>query len=556
MRKKRRRIISSKINVCEALTLLCVSTLGGILLGMYMRHPNFLNCIFFNKCDTNIIPPENCPQTNANFNKHDNTLSNAYTRTVVRDDDIEYKKYRIRSQFAAQVKSNSGRKPMPDKILMGPGQNGTRWAGVIAADGPTFWKRWLHQYPSDMVSDRPALIFSHENAIKHGSKKLWKTCKIMDVAIIPDVPGVCAAITETMQDNQAYHPLTSTVVKSSANDHNRYTVRSDGSVMFIPEHHLGDGGDSLGARGRAKPLPQTDDYSCAREALKMFFEKSDVMKDALSLIPVQNQTHPDYRRTQWVGCVVEDESDLELLRNSVMSTIKIGVHPTKFWVFTTNPSLKVKMDTIHLGKNIPQGIQSVVLTGLELNEIGNTVCKKSRNFKTHFMQIWLAFTASDLGIRFLWQSPATVWLERPDRIVNVAPNVEIISIFKGREKGKMDPFRPSFDFLIAGTEPRAQHLLHEILMHVELISTWKSLEDVLAYRLTENNSRYGLSVSVLPPEVATHSDFVQLKDVSGENITNYIKSLAPQKPSVIVLPRHVGQRRAKAILSYLNLWFL
>jgi hypothetical protein len=97
------------------------------------------------------------------------------------------------------------------------------------------------------------------------------------------------------------------------------------------------------------------------------------------------------------------------------------------------------------------------------------------------------------GNKILWQSPGTIWLDRPDNIINAFPLVETLWAFKGRKDRRAAPFFSSFDFFSPSSAERPVHLMHEILLHFDLVLAWGSLDAVASYRLSENNSRYGAS---------------------------------------------------------------
>lgn len=235
-----------------------------------------------------------------------------------------------------------------------------------------------------------------------------------------------------------------------------------------------------------------------------------------------------------VACLVDDSEDLELFLNSVKSAGKVGISKNKFAVFTTSESVVNDM------KNTK--IKVVYLP--ELRDLGTVgegkVSAKHRRF---FIQAWLAFAcanqlvkvrtvrtvcilfsvcalllcevlgwmtsisiifsaASQLMFIFLmlsthpltisqvmWQTPGTYWLERPDNIVNAYPAVESLWAYKGRNDKRAAPFFVTFDFFVAVGQERPVHLLHELVLHFDLILAWDSLDAVAAYRLSENNSR-------------------------------------------------------------------
>jgi hypothetical protein len=107
----------------------------------------------------------------------------------------------------------------------------------------------------------------------------------------------------------------------------------------------------------------------------------------------------------------------------------------------------------------------------------------------YFLKIWLSFACANDLVKVMWQTPATVWYDRPDNVIADFPAVELLWSFKGRKDPRAAPFFISMDFFVPiGTE-RPVHLLHEMLLHFDLILAWDSLDAVMAYRLSENNSR-------------------------------------------------------------------
>lgn len=424
--------------------------------------------------------------------------------------------------------------------------NGTRWSGIMASPSDQFFKRWLAQYPPNTNAGVPVLVFAHEKAIRHGSQRLPNFCRVMDVALVPDRPGLCTSVTETNHDMASYHMLKSEVQEGSATDSANYevvppTARHASNVQYVPMHSLSS--NSMLSRS----LPQELDYSRTRDMLQVFFQHNDAVAETLRVVPIHNASEPGYRRTQWVGCVVVDLPQAELFRNSVLSAMALGVNYKKFWAFT--PSAQVR-DAL-LGSALPgmrDPMQTVFLPGLD----GLRVADLAPELSTHFLQAWLAFALAAQGSRMLWQAPATAWLERPDRLVNRARSVEIVSVYKGRGDHNSEPFYPSFDFIAFGTEDRPVHLLHEVVMHFDLVLAWQSLDAVLSYRLAENNARYGTSVAVLDPEVVMHGD-VFLED------TNLEESLRTKtkKPLALALSREdVNPEQAKAKLKDLGYWYI
>jgi hypothetical protein len=81
----------------------------------------------------------------------------------------------------------------------------TKWKSIITVEPKAFFKKYLTQYPADTRAVQPVVIFSHK-PLKHFDE-LGEVCKVLDIAIVPDKPGVCVAVTETYHDVASYHML-------------------------------------------------------------------------------------------------------------------------------------------------------------------------------------------------------------------------------------------------------------------------------------------------------------------------------------------------------------
>lgn len=425
--------------------------------------------------------------------------------------------------------------------------NGTKWAGGLAIPPKVFFDTWLKQYPPNTASAHPVLLFAHERGIRHGSSRAKDFCRVMDVALVPDRPGLCTSITETNHDMASYHMLVSEVAEDSATNPKNYHqgVQADGQLEYVPRHHLSS--NSMNSRS----LPKEAHYARARDAYDFYFDHEDeVARSLREHVPIHNASEPGYRRTQWVGCVVMDTDEADLFYNSVITALNLGVNFKKFWAFTPYKHVRDHLAQRPLPKRADLlGVQVVLLKNLEDFAKGKM---KADMLTTHFLQAWLAFALADQGSRMLWQSPATAWLERPDRLVNRAPDVEIISVYKGRRDPNSEPFYPSFDFIALGTEPRVAHLLHEVVMHFDLALAWESLDALLSYRLAEGNARYGTSVAVLDPAVVMHGDvFVEDEGLKAALLDR------SKKPMAVALSREdTTPAQAKSTLQELGHWHL
>jgi hypothetical protein len=93
--------------------------------------------------------------------------------------------------------------------------------------------------------------------------------------------------------------------------------------------------------------------------------------------------------------------------------------------------------------------------------------KVSETIRTYFLQAWLAFACANTQVKVMWQSPGTIWMDRPDNIVNIAPIVETLWSYKGRDDKRAAPFFASYDFFAPTGAERPIHLMHEILLHFD-----------------------------------------------------------------------------------------
>jgi hypothetical protein len=81
----------------------------------------------------------------------------------------------------------------------------TKWKSILTVEPKAFFKKYLSQYPGDTRAVQPVLIFSHKPLTS--LEEVPEVCKVMDVAIVPDKPGMCVAVTETFHDVASYHML-------------------------------------------------------------------------------------------------------------------------------------------------------------------------------------------------------------------------------------------------------------------------------------------------------------------------------------------------------------
>lgn len=384
----------------------------------------------------------------------------------------------------------------------------TKWQSILTVPPKNFFEKYLSQYPADTRATQPVVIFSHKPL--RSFEEVSDVCKVLDVAVVPDRAGVCVAVTETFHDVASYHML-------------HAERQKDGS--FALSANFVDG----------RVLPTEEHYAATRRMLLEYFRHNEAVQD------VVEKDVPKYGGGKvTVGVLVEDEDDLELFLNSFASARKKGISPNKFAVFTTSETVlrdlvETKIKVVHLPflKNLGQG----VVDG---------------RYRRHFIQAWLAFACANALVKMMWQSPATIWFERPDNIVKSFPVVETSWSFKGRQDKRSAPFFISFDFFIAQGVERPVHLLHELILHFDLILAWQSLDAVASYRLTENNSRYGTTTHILPPTKVLHT---ALLASDPSKVRDAVDSSEP--PFVIVVPKDFDNpEKPKEVLKAAGLWYL
>lgn len=324
----------------------------------------------------------------------------------------------------------------------------TKWKSILTVEPRAFFDKYLTQYPGDTRAVQPVLVFSHKPL--DNFDQLNDVCKVIDIAIVPDKPGICVAVTETYHDVASYHML-------------HADRQADGSFALTANS----------MEGRTLPTEKT--YAAARALLLDFFKFGDYVQKAVNEAPRFG------KGKVVVGCFVDDSDDLELFMNSIASAGKAGISKTKFAVFTTNKQVNDDM--------AKTGIKIIYLPNIaEVGTQGDA--NLGPKMRRHFIQAWLAFAVANGLNKMMWQSPGTIWLERPDNIVNAFPAVESLWAYTGRNDKRAGPFFASYDFFVPVGVERPIHLLHEIVLHFDLVITWDSLDAVTSYRLSENNSRY------------------------------------------------------------------
>lgn len=281
----------------------------------------------------------------------------------------------------------------------------TKWKSIVTVEPKAFFEKYLSQYPGDTRATQPVLIFSHKPLANFD--EVGDVCKVLDIAVVPDRPGVCVAVTETYHDVASYHML-----HAERQSNGKFAL----SANFVD--------------GRA--LPSENHYKVARSLLLDYFDQQEKVMAAVRDIPKYGNGKVT------VGVLIEDSDDMELFLNSYASAKKQGVSPNKFAIFTTNA--QVQRD---LSKT---GIKIVYLP--QLANIGKNVSLNGK-FRRNFLQAWFAFACANALIKMMWQNPGTIWMERPDNIVKEFPITETSWSFKGRKDKRAAPFFISFDFFVA-----------------------------------------------------------------------------------------------------------
>lgn len=320
----------------------------------------------------------------------------------------------------------------------------TKWKSIIAVEPKAFFDKYLTQYPGDTAVVHPVIVFSHKPM--HGMKDIPEVCRVLDIAVVPNTPGTCVAVTETYHDVASYHML-------------HAGKQADGSFSLTA--------NSLEGRN----IPDDAAYAGARSLLVDYFNYHNKVMAALKKLPKVNNR-------VLVGCLVDTLEDLRLYKNSIESMKKNGGNTNSFFVVTSLAEVVQEL----------KGTKVVAIHIQELENVGKSV---SANVKRHFIQAWLAFAAADNAASVMWQSPGTVWLDSPEHVLDSGPHpLETSWAYKGRKDGRSAPFFCSFDFFYHTSDDRPVHLFHEILLHTDLVIGWNSLDAVSSYRLAENNARY------------------------------------------------------------------
>ena len=321
----------------------------------------------------------------------------------------------------------------------------TKWKSIISVEPKAFFDKYLTQYPADMRAVQPVAIFSHKPL--NTFEEVPEVCKVLDIAIVPDVPGVCVAVTETYHDVASYHML-------------HADKQPDGSFALTSNHI------------KERILPEEDSYAAARTLLLGYFDHVDYVSDRVKSCPRFSKGRVA------IGVVLESLDEVALFKNSLLSATKQRISYNKYCVFTTS-------------KSVYDGIQEKGLKVIHLSEIETFGQAEGIDAekRTNFLQAWLAFAVANGNNKMLWQSPGTVWLGKPDDIITSVSVTETLFAFKGRKDPRAAPFYISTDFFSVTGNERAVHLMHELMLHFDLAMAWDSFDAEAAYRLSENNAR-------------------------------------------------------------------
>jgi len=323
----------------------------------------------------------------------------------------------------------------------------TKWKTILSVEPKAFFDKYLTQYPADVRAVQPVVIFSHKPL--NNFEELSDVCKVLDVAVVPDEPGVCVAVTETYHDVASYHML-------------HADKQADGSFALTSNHI------------KERILPDEASYAAARALLLMYFDFTDSIANAVKGCPRFSKGRVS------IGALLETMEEAELFKNSLLAAAKQRISLNKYCVFTTSKEVFKKVEE--------KGLKVVLLA--ELQDVGRDgPSKVDPGMRTHFLQAWLAFAVSNSNNKMLWQSPGTIWLGKPDDIVAMAPVAETVFAFKGRKDQRASPFFNSMDFFTVTGNERAIHLMHELMLHFDLALAWDSFDSLAGYRLSENNAR-------------------------------------------------------------------
>ena len=159
--------------------------------------------------------------------------------------------------------SHAVESPASPKERMFPSDNNiekTKWKSIVSIEPKSFFERYLTQYPGDTRAIQPVVLFSHKPLFNSSLDHIADVCKVIDVAVVPDTPGVCVAVTETFHDVASYHML-------------HADKQPDGSFSLTA--------NSLEGR----ELPNEEQYTQARALLLSYFDNVDMVANAVKAAP-------------------------------------------------------------------------------------------------------------------------------------------------------------------------------------------------------------------------------------------------------------------------------
>ena len=117
-----------------------------------------------------------------------------------------------------------------------------------------------YRFTGDTRAIQPVILFSHKPLSNSSLDHIADVCKVIDVAVVPDTPGVCVAVTETFHDVASYHML-------------HADKQPDGSFSLTA--------NSLEGR----ELPNEEQYTQARALLLSYFDNVDMVANAVKSAP-------------------------------------------------------------------------------------------------------------------------------------------------------------------------------------------------------------------------------------------------------------------------------
>jgi hypothetical protein len=173
----------------------------------------------------------------------------------------------------------------------------TKWKNVIAASPDAFFAKYLTQYPGDMAVTQPVIIFSHAQVSTLDD--VSKHCKVLDVAIVPDKPGMCVAVTETFHDVASYHML--------------HAKRDETGELSLTPNSV-----------RGRNLPSEESYAVGRALLLDYFTHAQAVIGAVKLMTNQGAMTNSKTKPLVVGCLVESKEEVLLFKNSLQSYKQSG----------------------------------------------------------------------------------------------------------------------------------------------------------------------------------------------------------------------------------------